>query len=153
MGYIRANKRKAVRSMQRQKTCGKLAVLLAMTEDVLEKRRFYAARHPICTRMSFSPVCPNAVLVRYNTTTNGSRDEDAEKKACVRCDCECSTSNASIELFDTGPVLLDDLANVTDLFELGLQLVDLAEYFVEASDLGISILDQSAGAIVLHGRG
>lgn len=74
-------------------------------------------------------------------------------KKGVSCDCKRSASYATIELFDAGAVLLDDLANMTNLFEFGLQFVDLAEDLVEAGYLGVGVLDQSASAIILHSRG
>lgn len=61
-----------------------------------------------------------------------------------------SAADAAIEGLNAAAVGLDDFPNAADLVELDLQLVDLAQDFVEAGYLGVGVGYDIAGAVVLH---
>lgn len=67
--------------------------------------------------------------------------------------CRVSAADAAVEVLDTAAIGLDYLSNATYLVKLDLELVDLAQDFMEAGDLGVGVGDEVAGAIVLHGSG
>jgi hypothetical protein len=46
-------------------------------------------------------------------------------------------------------IRLDNFSDATNLFELVLQFVNLAEYLVHAGDFGVSNFNSVAGAIIL----
>lgn len=61
-------------------------------------------------------------------------------------------SYSSVKGFDASAKRLYDFPDAPYLVELRLQLVDLAQYVLEAGYLGVGILDGIAGAVVLRIR-
>lgn len=58
-------------------------------------------------------------------------------------------SEAALQMRNPGLEALDYLADATDLVELDLELVDLAQNGMEAGDFSVGHLDRVTGAVVL----
>jgi hypothetical protein len=61
-------------------------------------------------------------------------------------------SYSSVKRFDASAKRLYDFPDAPYFVELRLQLVDLPQYLLEAGYLGVGVLDDTAGAVVLRAR-
>lgn len=57
-----------------------------------------------------------------------------------------SSVHSPLQAIDTRPKALDNIPDMSDFVELGLELIDLSDDFPEASNLGVSGSHRSAGA-------